>query len=95
MEGSSLAETFDDATGLSSKSVTDWKSTSKNSELKPRITLRNEKGEYVGGGMTLKTAPYVGTFLLIPVIFFLLSFGSKPLLYPWGKELSFLDILKA
>ena len=47
--------------------------------------LRNEKGEYVGGGMTLKTATYVGTFLLIPVIFFLLSFGSKPLLYPWGK----------
>lgn len=55
--------------------------------------LRNEKGEYVGGGMTLKTATYVGTFLLIPVIFFLLSFGSKPLLYPWGKELSFLDII--
>ena len=29
MEGSSLTETLDDATGLSSKSVTDWKSTSK------------------------------------------------------------------
>ena len=47
MEGSSLAETLDDATGLSSKSVTDWKSSSKNSELKPRITLRNEKGEII------------------------------------------------
>ena len=47
MEGSSLTETLDDATGLSSKSVTDWKSTSKNSELKPRITLRNEKGEII------------------------------------------------
>ena len=46
MEGSSLTETLDDATGLSSKSVTDWKSSSKNSELKPRITLRNEKGNY-------------------------------------------------
>ena len=34
-------------TGLSSKSVTDWKSSSKNSELKPRITLRNEKGEII------------------------------------------------
>ena len=31
---------LDDATGLSSKSVTDWKSSSKNSELKPRITLK-------------------------------------------------------
>ena len=47
MEGSSLTETLDDATGLSSKSVTDWKSLSKNSELKPRITLRNEKGEII------------------------------------------------
>jgi DNA-directed RNA polymerase subunit beta' len=47
MEGSSLTETLDDATGLSSKSVTDWKSSSKNSELKPRITLRNDKGEII------------------------------------------------
>ena len=47
MEGSSLTETLDDATGLSSKSVTDWKSSSKNSELRPRITLRNEKGEII------------------------------------------------
>ena len=44
MEGTSLTETLDDATGLSSKSVTDWKSSAKNSELKPRITLRNDKG---------------------------------------------------
>ncbi len=46
-EGSSLTETLDDATGLSSKSVTDWKSLSKNSELKPRITLRNGNGEII------------------------------------------------
>jgi len=46
-EGSSLTETLDDATGLSTKSVTDWKSSSKNSELKPRITLRDEKGEII------------------------------------------------
>ena len=46
-EGTSLTETLDDATGLSSKSVTDWKSLSKNSELKPRITLRNDKGEII------------------------------------------------
>ena len=38
---------LDDATGLSSKSVTDWKSLSKNSELKPRITLRDGKGEII------------------------------------------------
>jgi DNA-directed RNA polymerase subunit beta' len=47
VEGSSLTETLDDATGISSKSVTDWKSLTKNSELKPRITLRNDKGEII------------------------------------------------
>ena len=46
-EGSSLTETLDDATGLSTKSVTDWKSSTKNSELKPRITLRDSKGEII------------------------------------------------
>jgi len=46
-EGTSLTETLDDATGLSSKSVTDWKSLTKNSELKPRITLRDPKGEII------------------------------------------------
>jgi len=47
VEGVSLAETVDDATGISSKSVLDWRSQSKNTELKPRITLRDEKGNVV------------------------------------------------
>ncbi len=47
VEGTSITETLDDATGISSKSVTDWKSVSKNSELKPRLTLRNDKGEII------------------------------------------------
>ncbi len=47
VEGTSLTETLDDATGIAAKSVTDWKSLSKNSELKPRITLRNDKGEII------------------------------------------------
>ena len=47
VEGTSITETLDDATGISSKSVTDWKSISKNSELKPRLTLRSEKGEII------------------------------------------------
>ena len=53
-EGNSLAKTLDDATGLSSKSVTDWKSLSKNSELKPRITLRDDKGEIIKKLMEMK-----------------------------------------
>ncbi len=47
VDGISLAETVDDATGISSKSVLDWRSQSKNVELKPRITLRDEKGNVV------------------------------------------------
>jgi len=47
VDGVSLAETVDDATGVSSKSVLDWRSQSKNTELKPRITLRDEKGNVV------------------------------------------------
>jgi len=47
VDGVSLAETIDDATGISTKSVLDFKSQSKNSELKPRITLRDEKGNVI------------------------------------------------
>ncbi len=47
IDGVSLQETVDDATGISSKSVIDWRSQSKNSDLKPRITLRDEKGNVI------------------------------------------------
>ena len=47
VEGVSLAETLDDATGISVKSVIDWRSQSKNSDLKPRITLRDSSGEVI------------------------------------------------
>ena len=47
VDGFSLAETVDDATGNTSKSVLDWRSQSKNAELKPRITLRDEKGNVI------------------------------------------------
>ena len=47
VDGISLQETTDDATGISSKSVIDWRSQSKNTDLKPRITLRDEKGNVI------------------------------------------------
>ena len=47
VDGVSLAETMDDATGIASKSVLDWRSQSKNTELKPRITLRDDKGNVI------------------------------------------------
>jgi len=47
VDGVSIAETVDDATGISSKTVVDWRAQSKNTELKPRITLRDSKGNVI------------------------------------------------
>ena len=47
IDGVSLAETIDDTTGISTKAVVDWKTQSKNTDLKPRITLRDEKGKVI------------------------------------------------
>ncbi len=47
VDGISLTERTDEATGISYKVVTDWKSQPKGSDLRPRITLRDKKGEVV------------------------------------------------
>ena len=72
VEGISLTETLDDATGISLKSVTDWKSLSKNSELKPRITLRNEKGEVIK-----KADGNVARYYLVPDSILSVKDGQK------------------
>jgi DNA-directed RNA polymerase subunit beta' len=43
-EGLSMREVVDEATGISSKVVIDWKQQPRGSELRPRITLRDEAG---------------------------------------------------
>jgi DNA-directed RNA polymerase subunit beta' len=45
IEGLSVRETVDEATGISSKVVVDWKQQPRGSDLRPRITLRDENGE--------------------------------------------------
>ncbi len=47
IDGVTLSETLDDETGIESKSVIDWRSQSKNTDLKPRITLRDDKGNVI------------------------------------------------
>ncbi|WP_142850859.1 DNA-directed RNA polymerase subunit beta' [Telmatospirillum sp. J64-1] len=47
IEGLSMREVVDEATGIASKVVVDWKQMPRSSELRPRITLRDEKGEVV------------------------------------------------
>jgi DNA-directed RNA polymerase subunit beta' len=46
-DGLSMREMFDEATGLSSKVVVDWKQQPKGAELRPRITLRNKRGTVI------------------------------------------------
>src|SRR5690242_8908229 len=44
-EGVSMREVLDEATGISSKVITDWKQQPRGGDLRPRITLRDEQGE--------------------------------------------------
>ena len=47
IEGVSARDEFDEATGISSKVVIDWRSTAKGSDLKPAISVLNAKGVVV------------------------------------------------
>lgn len=47
VEGASVREIVDEETGLSNKVVMDWKQQVRAADLKPRITLRDEKGETI------------------------------------------------
>ena len=46
-EGVAVRDEFDEATGISSKVVIDWRSTAKGSDLKPAISVLNAKGVVV------------------------------------------------
>src|SRR5712664_1870115 len=45
IEGVSMRDAVDEATGISSKVVIDWKQQPRGGDLRPRITLRDEDGE--------------------------------------------------
>jgi DNA-directed RNA polymerase subunit beta' len=47
VEGLSMREVLDEATGITSKVVVDWKQQPRGSDLRPRIMLRDDKGEVV------------------------------------------------
>ncbi|MGD9968103.1 MAG: DNA-directed RNA polymerase subunit beta' [Hyphomonadaceae bacterium] len=47
IDGVSVREEFDEATGISSKVVIDWRSTTKGSDLKPAVSVLNAKGAAV------------------------------------------------
>jgi DNA-directed RNA polymerase subunit beta' len=45
LEGSSLSETTDEATGISKRMVTDWRTGSRSADLKPAIVLKDKDGK--------------------------------------------------
>ncbi|MCH2326196.1 MAG: DNA-directed RNA polymerase subunit beta' [Rhodospirillales bacterium] len=47
VEGLSIMEKMDEATGIASKVVIDWKQQPKGADLKPRITLRDKKNKII------------------------------------------------
>jgi DNA-directed RNA polymerase subunit beta' len=47
IDGVTYRDVVDEATGISNKTIIDWKSQAKAADLRPRITLRDEKGEAV------------------------------------------------
>ncbi len=47
IEGVSVSEQVDEATGIASKAVFDWRSQPKAGDLKPRITLHDKKGKII------------------------------------------------
>ena len=47
IDGISMNEVVDDVTGISNRQVVDWKQQKDGSDLRPRITIRDEKGEVI------------------------------------------------
>ena len=47
IDGISMKEVVDDVTGISNRQVVDWKQQKDGSDLRPRVTIRDEKGEVI------------------------------------------------
>ncbi|MEP0236312.1 MULTISPECIES: DNA-directed RNA polymerase subunit beta' [Pseudomonadota] len=45
VDGASVQETADEATGITKRVVTDWRSSQRSQDLKPAIVVKNDKGE--------------------------------------------------
>ncbi len=65
VEGISVRETVDEATGIASKVVVDWKQQPKGSDLKPRITLRDKRMDQGGEVLTLDNGLEARYFLSV------------------------------
>ncbi|MEM6901803.1 MAG: DNA-directed RNA polymerase subunit beta', partial [Pseudomonadota bacterium] len=67
VDGVSIREVTDEATGIASKVVTDWRQQPKGSDLKPRLALLDEKGEVVKLGNGLDAMNYLSVDAILSV----------------------------
>ena len=67
IEGVSMREVVDDATGIANRVVVDWKQQPRGSDLKPRITLRDEDGEVVTLANGLEARYFVSVDAILSV----------------------------
>ncbi len=67
IEGVSMREVVDDATGIANRVVVDWKQQPRGSDLKPRITLRDDDGEVVTLANGLEARYFVSVDAILSV----------------------------
>ncbi len=66
-EGLSMREIVDEATGISSKVVIDWKQQPRGGDLRPRITLRDDAGEVLLLGNGLEARYFMSVDAILSV----------------------------
>ena len=67
IEGVTMREITDDATGISAKTVIDWKNQPKSGDLKPRVTLRDEAGEVITSANGLEARYFLSVDAILSV----------------------------
>ncbi len=67
VEGLSVREVLDEATGITSKVVVDWKQQPRGADLRPRITLRDESGEVIQLGNGLEARYFMSVDAILSV----------------------------
>ncbi len=67
IEGTSVREVVDEATGIASKVVIDWKQQARGNDLKPRITLRDEQANILLLGNGLEARYFMSVDAILSV----------------------------
>ena len=67
VEGVSMREVVDEATGISNRTVIDWRQQARGTDLKPRITLRTPEGEVVELGNGLEARYFMSLDAVLSV----------------------------